>query len=267
MTTETAFSAQWLALREPADHAATNGRLRQTLLRWLGNRQRLTIVDLGSGTGSNLRSLSDDIPIPHQRWHLVDYDQRLLQHAQAPRRGIDLTVHHRDLSDGHIADLLDDCDLVTASALFDLVSTPVIDKMTAQITAQRLPFYTALTYDGIAAWLPAHPLDTIMQDTFNAHQRTDKGFGPAAGPDATKVLCAAFEAAGYQVTSAASPWLLDDAYAQLRLAVDEGFADAVRETGTVADADLDDWLAYRRTIDRAVTIIGHRDLLALPPES
>lgn len=267
MTTASGFSADWLALREPADHAATNGRLRLALLRSLGSRHQLTVLDLGSGTGSNLRGLSGDLDSPHQRWHLVDYDDRLLQGAKAPRPGIDLTTHHRDLSDGNIADLLADCDLVTASALFDLVSAEVIEKMAAQVRAKRLPFYTVLTYDGIAAWLPGHPLDDAMRDTFNTHQRTDKGFGPAAGPEATKILAAAFEAEGYRVRVAASPWVLDGAHDELRLAVDEGFAKAVAATGTIANDDLDDWLNHRHTAPDAITIIGHHDLLALPPET
>lgn len=266
MTSETGFSAEWLSLREPVDHAATNGRLRQKLVRWLGERRHLTVLDLGSGTGSNLRGLSGDLNAKHQSWHLVDHDKRLLRQITHEAAGIDLTTHHRDLSDGDIADLLGDCHLVTASALFDLVSAAVIEKFADQIARRGLPFYTVLTYDGIASWLPEHPLDAAVRAAFNQHQRSDKGFGPATGPEATAVLAAAFEKAGYGVTQAPSPWLLDDAFARLRDAVNEGFAKAVKETAAIADHDVDAWLAHRRTAPGAVNIVGHRDLLALPPE-
>jgi SAM-dependent methyltransferase len=264
MTSETGFSAEWLSLREPVDHAATNGRLRQTLVRWLGEPQNLNILDLGSGTGSNLRGLSGDLLAQRQSWRLVDHDARLLRQISHEAVGVDLTTQDRDLSDGDIADLLGDCDLVTASALFDLVSAAVIIKIADQIAERGLAFYTVLTYDGIASWLPEHPLDPEVRAAFNQHQRSDKGFGPAAGPDAPSVLAAAFRDAGFRVTQAPSPWLLDDDFAALRRAVDEGFAAAVKETRAIADRDVDAWLAHRRTATGAVTIVGHRDLLALP---
>ena len=53
--------------------------------------------------------------------------------------------------------------------------------------------------------------------------------------------------------------------AALRNAVDEGWAGAVVETSGVSRADADAWLTARRGSTEAVTIVGHEDLLALPP--
>ena len=223
----------------------------------------MNVLDLGCGTGSNLRGLSCHLKAAHQTWHLVDYDERLLQQIRAPQPDIEIVPHHRDLSDGNIADLIGDCDLVTASALFDLVSPAIIEKIAAQIAERKRPFYTVLTYDGMASWTPAHPLDDAVLQAFNAHQKSDKGFGPAAGPDATNILAEAFTAAGYHVEHAPSPWHLGPELEHLRTAVTEGYAEAIRETGTIAESDIGQWLEHHRANTASATI-GHSDLLALP---
>ena len=46
------FASDWLALREPYDHAARAQPLLAALAAWAAPRGRLAIVDLGSGTGS-----------------------------------------------------------------------------------------------------------------------------------------------------------------------------------------------------------------------
>ena len=263
------FSPDWLALREPADHGSVNAQVREACVRAFEGREMLRIVDLGSGTGSNLRALSPAITIP-QHWTLVDYDEALLSVAKA-RAGacaagnVAVAYQQANLSDGSIASLIAEADLVTASALFDLVSVDVIERITSDIAAKGCAFYTVLTYDGLASWLPEHPADNAMRDAFNTHQRSDKGFGLAAGPDATQALATAFMALGYTVRRGMSPWVLDQSYAVLRQEVDRGWAAAVRETNAVPVQDIDDWLNHRLGHPDAVTIVGHEDLLALPP--
>lgn len=260
------FSADWLALREPADHASVNRQIRDACVQAFAGRPALRVVDLGSGTGSNLRNLSRVLG-PRQHWTLVDYDARLLDVAR--RRQSEAaaeTVDYRqaDLSAGAFAPVVTGADLVTASALFDLVSAAVIERLAEDVVALGAAFYTVLTYDGVASWMPKHPADDAMRDAFNRHQQTDKGFGPAAGPHATDRLAEAFERHGYSVQRGKSPWFLDDDFANLRHEVDRGWAGAAVEAG-VDQATADAWLEHRKAADNAVTIVGHEDLLALPP--
>ncbi|RZI38309.1 SAM-dependent methyltransferase, partial [Herbaspirillum sp. HC18] len=49
------FSPDWLALREPADHAARSAHLLSRLATQFGDRDQVSVVDLGCGAGSNLR--------------------------------------------------------------------------------------------------------------------------------------------------------------------------------------------------------------------
>jgi SAM-dependent methyltransferase len=277
------FSPEWLALREPADHASVNGGLRDTLRARFAARELVRVVDLGCGAGSNLRGTWRALGT-RQHWTLVDYDPKLLAAAKArlsafgkgkpsgdgglflslPGASIEVTLRQADLSRGDLGPIIDGADLVTAAALFDLASMKLIDTLADAIAARKQTFYTVLTYDGIASWLPRHPADAAMREAFNAHQRGDKGFGPAAGPGATDALDKAFARHNYIVTRGKSPWILDRRFLQLRRELDQGFAGAVRETGKVAAADIDSWLAQRLASDEAVTIIGHEDLLAVP---
>lgn len=264
------FSADWLALREPADHRSVNAFVRHELVRHFMGREQLRIVDLGCGAGSNLRGLSPVFE-SSQHWTLVDYDPALLAAAQAqlagfdPGASLDIAFRHADLSGGAFAPVIHGADLVTAAALFDLVSGPVIANLAATVAAEGQAFYTVLTYDGIAAWLPEHAGDTAMRNAFNAHQRGDKGFGAAEGPAATDALAAAFAAHGYRIVRGKSPWVLDKDFAELRREVDRGWAAAAGETGDVPASTVADWLSHRLSDRATTTIVGHEDLLALPP--
>ena len=265
------FSADWLGLREPADHLSINAHVRFELMQALADRASLRVVDLGCGAGSNVRGLSAWLG-PNQSWTLVDYDPKLLAAAKARLLGfgaskaVDISYQQADLSGGEFALLIAGADLVTAAALFDLVSVPVIDELAASVAANGQIFSTVLSYDGIASWLPADALDNAMRDAFNAHQHGDKGFGPAAGPGATNAIAAAFARHGYRIVRGKSPWVLDHRQAELRDQLDTGWAAAVAETGKVPQVDIDAWLARRRAAGHAaVTIVGHEDILCLPP--
>ena len=72
-------------------------------------------------------------------------------------------------------------DLVTTSALLDLVSETWLERLAVEIAARAIPLYAALSYDGRIALTPADPLDAAMVAAVNAHQRTDKGLGRRSG--------------------------------------------------------------------------------------
>lgn len=277
------FSADWLALREPADLAARDVGLMRALGEALaGTPHPFTIVDLGCGTGSNLRGLAPHLP-PRQSWRLVDHDPALLARARetlaawaddARETGGELVLARGRLRltvSFHLHDLAADLegalgarpDLVTAAALFDLVSEEMIGKVAGQVAQRRAHFHTALTYDGEEEWQPPHAADAAVQAAFTRHLAGDKGLGPAAGHRAVPILEEAFRRLGYAVRTAPSPWRLgvdDDA---LRAALATGKADAARDTGLVGREALASWRSAR--IGAGSATIGHADILALPP--
>lgn len=260
------FSITWLDLREPADIGGRDKALAQKALVALRDEHsamapRLA-VDLGAGTGSTLRAFlelgGDDI-----LWRLVDLDGALLDEALL-RHGQDFVIEDHQADLNIVEELpLSGARLVTASALFDLVSQEFVELLCERIAAQRTGLYATLNYDGTTQWQPEHPLDAQILDAFNRDQRRDKGFGEALGPDATRALQLALEPRGYSVQVASSPWRLDDSHAQLVIALINGIAEAVQET--VDEESLAQWRKFRLDHAQSGTcIVGHTDLLALP---
>ena len=138
-----------------------------------------------------------------QNWRLVDNDLGLLARAAALARPPDLTVDgaRRSIS----------CAISSwrsmgrsiwsrTSALLDLVSAEWLERLAVETAARRLPVYAALTYNGRVTLEPAEPFDLEIVAAVNRHQRRDKGFGPALGPEAAAARRARFERVGYTVT-------------------------------------------------------------------
>jgi SAM-dependent methyltransferase len=273
------FDASWLDLREPADHRSRNDELARLLTRHMGRRPTIEVLDLGCGTGSNLRATAPLLG-PEQNWTLIDYDARLLDAAVTrlakwagdwerkkdklilKKNGRKITVRFRraDLVNDFESVFATPADLVTASALFDLASGDFIAEVAAEVVRRHASFYTVLTYNGVQRWTPKHSADAEMAAAFRVHQVTDKGFGPSAGPMAPQLLATAFDAAGYSLSEADSTWRLDEGDEALIAELIPGFASAVRETEQVPEARILDWLKASRT----GALVGHTDTLALP---
>ena len=248
------FSADWLSLREPADHAARDPALLAAAAAAGGAAP--VIVDLGCGTGSTARAMA--AALPAARWRLVDADPALLSQAVETTGG---TAHRLDLGDLDALPLAG-ADLVTASALLDLMPRVWVEALASRLAAAGLPLYAALSYDGAMRWHPPHPADGAITDAFNRHQRSDKGLGPALGPEAAAATAAAFVARGYIVRLAHSPWRLGPGEMALQAQLVDGIAGAAAGAGCAA---AEGWRATRSGAE--LCLIGHTDLLALPPET
>src|SRR5690606_15089913 len=72
----------------------------------------------------------------------------------------------------------------------------------------RIPVLFALTYDGRVQCQPREPDDDWVFGLVNQHQRRDKGFGPALGPDASSYAHDLFGTLGFQSRVTASDWTI-----------------------------------------------------------
>lgn len=261
------FSAEWLALREPFDRRARNAAVLEAVTAALKGLRQIRIVDLACGTGSTLRALAPRLAA-QQHWRLCDNDLGLLLRASTMPvpAGVTVTTTPLDLNRDLEAALDGPVDLVTTSALLDLVSEPWLERLATEIAARQIPFYAALSYDGRAALDPPDPRDATIVEAVNAHQRTDKGFGPALGPLAAFASIERFEKLGYSVVHGQSDWTAAPEHREFQIEILNGWAAAAREIG-VPLADTIEWLTRRRDIVAAGASslrVGHVDVFAAP---
>lgn len=256
----TGFSADWLALRAAADSRARNPGLASRLGARFAGWGRIRVLDLGAGTGANLRATAPLIACP-QHWLLADNDAALLARCR-PVPGSDIRTRTADLARDAEA-LFDPApDLVTCSAFLDLCGAAWLDRLAGALARSGAALYAVLSYDGREVWEPPHPLDPQVLAAFHADQRRDKGLGPSLGPEAHAHLAHRLRARGYEVLEAGSDWALEQPRdAALIAALAQGSAGAVAEALGKPAAEA--WGAARATAPRVT--IGHRDLLALPP--
>jgi hypothetical protein len=261
------FSAEWLTLREPFDGRARNADVLAAVAGHFASHSAVSVVDLASGTGSTLRAIAPHLPA-RQDWRLVDNNLSLLARAEAssgPQRNVKTVPI--DLAHDLEAALDGPCDLVTTSALLDLVSKSWLERLIVETAARQLPVYAALSYDGRATLHPVDPLDNEIVAAVNAHQRTDKGFGPALGPDAAVAIVQGFEALGWQAVRGQSDWRFEPEDVRIQQETLAGWALAAKETGLVSGDAAGDWLARRlKMIDGGFSKIrvGHVDVFARP---
>jgi SAM-dependent methyltransferase len=273
------FSPEWLDLREPADIRARSSDVGDAVAARFALRDELHVLDLGAGTGANLRAIASLLPA-RQTWKLVDHDPALLTRAKAKlmawadtsacdgetlhikKSGRDISVTFATLDLARdTATLFDEpWHLVTASAFFDLASPDYIRALARTVAEGKAAFYTTLTYNGLRRWTPHRPTDNQMAAAFHRHQMRDKGLGPAAGPLAAADLADQFRLNGYTVLEGDSPWQLERGE---RMLIDElvrGYAVAVSETGTVDAKTIVDWV----NVSRSAALVGHTDTFAVP---
>jgi hypothetical protein len=259
----------WLALREPFDTAARSARLTEQIAGVLAGGERpLHILDLATGTGSNLRYLSPRLPGP-QHWLVVDRDPALLE--EVPAHVADARVDTRCAELGVLDDpaLFSGRHLVTASALLDLVSETWLRALAARCRASGAAVLFALTYDGRFRCSPQEAEDETIRALLNRHQKqSDKGFGAAAGPDATDCAVRCFDGAGYQVRREASGWILPPQAHAMQRELIEGWAQASVELAPAEAPLVNDWLARRLAhvqANRSRIVVGHEDVAAWLP--
>lgn len=303
----TGFTADWLTLREPFDRAARSAAVAALDLPVSIDGRNvaggpITVIDLACGTGANLREIAPRLA-GTQRWRLIDHDPALLnavapalaRWAAASGYGFEQhgdLLHIEGRGDNGLAfaaavqtERLDlardlhtlpfaDAQLVTASALLDLVSANWLRALLDQAGVARCALLFALNVDGRTVWDPADDDDELVHAAFAAHQRRDKGFlGPALGGQAVEQAVQRLTAAGYRMRQAASDWIIDasqpglssPAAEALQRAMIEGMAGAASEQAPDNEATIRAWQQRRLALlERSSLRVGHRDFIATP---
>jgi hypothetical protein len=288
------FKPDWLALREPADVRARSARLAHLVAARFPRDTAVRALDVATGTGANMRYLAEHLP-SRQQWLLVDGDPVLLgevpgrTHSWAVARGFEVVsevvggeqellirgeglmcrVATRRLNLAADPDgpdgIFEGHGLVTASALLDLVSDRWLRAVADRCRGAAAAVLFALTYDGRMHCAPEEPEDEAVRELVNAHQRMDKGFGPALGPAGCGAAERCFTGLGYRVERAPSQWVLERDAGQLQRQLIEGWAGAAAEIAPDLSSTIGSWKARRLahvTAGRSRLLVGHEDLAA-----
>lgn len=275
------FAGDWLAIREPADQAARSRELAREAAVWLDDRSMLRVIDLGAGSGSNPRWLAPLLP-QEQQWTLLDHDAELLEAVESSPRPVDANGRPIGLETRRIDltvvpdDVFAGADLVTASALFDLVSRDWLEDLAGRLASLNAAALFALTVDGRRRFVDpngrpvGNEFDRRMERLFNHHQRRAKGLGDAMGPAAASELPALLEAAGLRVRVDTADWRLAAGQAEavpLGLALLSDWTSAAIEQSRDEAVRIRAWHRRRRAeleVGKIGLLVGHVDVLALP---
>jgi trans-aconitate methyltransferase len=269
-TDQVRAGSEWLRLREPADAEARSGDLVTEVRASLPTGRTVVVHDLGCGSGSMARWLARRLN-GAQHWVMFDRDAELLALAaeDPPRLAADgaavtIETHRRDitrLDSGELADT----DLITASALLDMMTADELDRLVGTCAEAECPVLIALSVTGRVELARSDPFDEVVTDAFNAHQRRDTAGGPLLGPDAVAAAAEGFRRRGLDVLVRTSPWSLGPEHAALTVEWFTGWLGAACEQRPELAAPA---VAYaRRRLAEAAAgelsvTVYHQDVLA-----
>jgi SAM-dependent methyltransferase len=272
MTTEPVRAgSDWLALREPSDAAARAVELVEELRPGLPVHGA-EIHDLGCGTGSMARWLAARLTGP-QHWVLYDRDDELLALAAADPPGaaadgatVTVETRRRDITRLNPEEVTG-ADLVTASALLDMLTADELERLVATCAAAGCPVLITLSVIGRVDLAPADPLDHRVMDAFNAHQRRATSTGRLLGPDAARAAEDCFRRLGHDVVVRPSPWRLGPDRSELATEWFIGWLGAACEQRPELREAAEQYRRRRLSEAAAGSLsvtVHHRDLLARP---
>ncbi|NYE19241.1 SAM-dependent methyltransferase [Microbacterium immunditiarum] len=276
MTSISVAAPDWLAQRAIADDASRSVELAEELARMLPPGP-LVVHDLGAGTGAMTRWLAPRLGGP-QRWVLRDGDEGILHHVDlaatvdAEGRPVVAEATVEDLT-SLPPDAFHGASAVTASALLDVITAEEAAHIVAACVDARTPALFSLTVTGAVRMGPSDAgtiaLESEIAAAFNDHQRRETAGRRLLGPDAVSLVATGFEAAGWSVRRAPTPWRLAATDGPLIAQWLDGWLRAAVEERSDLARPADELRRTRlaqNALCRLRVTVSHEDLLAWPPQ-
>ena len=231
MKTATLANIHWFDERFEYDSKARNQKVEQACFHHFYGKKSMTIVDLGSGTGSNCLYFFEKFPA-EQKWIFIETEENISEYAlkrlsrEGEKKGYQtkysgdaliltkeerkIEITYRTASFLDLVDVvnLDEVDLVMASATFDLISFPQFCAFGSVLLEKKLPLLTTLNYAEIN-FVPEEPSDIFFIEKYESYMNRSQHFGKAMGKKCPRILVDFFQKQNAKVEFGSSIWKLE----------------------------------------------------------
>ena len=231
MDSTTLASIHWHDERFDYDSQARNQQVEQACFHHFFGKKRMTIVDLGAGTGSNCLYFFEKFP-SQQKWIFIEKEEIISEYAlvrlakkatdnkyNATRNGASLIltkeertieIEYKTGAFLNLAEMvnLDKVDLVMASAAFDLISFSQFLDIGSVLLEKKLPLLTTLNYAEMN-FNSEDPLDIFFIEKYESFMTRPRSFGKAMGKKCPRILVDFFQKQKAEVIFGSSIWKLE----------------------------------------------------------
>jgi len=282
----------WLDHRYAFDAEARNPSIEKKFIKYFSERESIHILDAGAGTGNNFKYYFEKLPNQKQSWVLLEQEAGSIEQCRkrlqrfAEKKGYELeTTDDRFLlkaegklaqiqfEQGNLQDIkahvdMETLDVVTANALFDLVSYEQFDHFAAQLTCYQVCLLATLNYYE-TSFLPFSEEDGRFVRFFHTHMMRPRDFGQGMGPNCSEEMLELLVAHEMKVEQEESRWHLKRYDTTMQHYILHFFEQAIRDL-SLSDSELrdtDQWISTKKEMSQSHTleiIVDHSDIFAYP---
>lgn len=209
---------KWLNLREKYDNQARNKDLEDFVINKLSKLNKIKILDLGAGGGSNFFYFNDKFK-QKQTWTLVDKNPNLQQyiHRDIIKRNGDfenLSILTSDFLSSTCPIYNQEYKLVLANAVFDLLTQDQFDQLMKNFYKFNLIdpstiFYFTLNINDKIFFNPREEEDQRVVEIFQQHMSVTEKTQKRMGVECTDHIEKTFEKYGLKNLKGESIWKID----------------------------------------------------------
>ena len=285
--------AQWLAHRFACDAEARHDEIEHKFLDFFRQHQTsLKIVDIGSGTGANVRYYFDKIPHA-QEWTLIEQSTYLLEECRHSLSAFAQEHNYSWQAQGdaflltdteektatiklvpgrleHIEQLTDlpHTDVVTANAVFDLLSFEQFDALVSTLARHDVCLLATLNYYE-TSFLPFSDQDHRFTHWYHMHMKRPQPMGIAMGPDCSAEMLDLLAQHHMMIEQEGSQWHLKKCDLTMHRYILHFMKQAISELSLSQEEqrDFNAWLDRKKELCRQrelEIIIDHSDIFACP---
>ncbi len=284
MKKEDHFSSAWLSSREPYDNLART----KYICEFIKDHNR--IVDIGAGTGSFLRwcllnninfseilMIDNDLKLLDKffsltstfcKKHDIEFSKISNKHYSLKKskesKHSKVILLRKDI-DSQI-DLINDFDLISFSALSDLLSSGFLSRTFKHIKKDKI-LYFSICFNGKISWNKPHSFDKYILTAFNRDQQKKKGTQISLGFKSVDKIQTLSKKYNYKCKKLNSSWILESTTEKQRkfhISYLKTIYQPLKKDPSIDNEILNKWIEKKLSqINNSslITNVGHNDLI------